>query len=261
MKSLILFFILMFLSNSMMAQEQIIKKKISLNGRTAEIFSPKSIAGKRAPVILVLHGGLSDSKKISSKLEFNETLIRKKVHGVFLNGTDQWKSSKTSKTWNSGECCGSAQEKNIDDLTYIKSAIIELLIKGYASRDKVSLLGHSNGAMMSLHFACENSHLVSHLYLLGGTFMSDGCSSLKGVNTHFIHGMKDRIVPIKGGGKGMIIVGKPFPSQKKVQQILKSAGVKSIKITNLKNGEHSIESLKTAAKKEKGKTLGQLFIP
>lgn len=239
----------------------IVKRVIEINDRRVELYSPYQIANKEAPVIIALHGGLTDSETFAEKIKFERTLRRVQAHGVFINGTNQRPRLDSMKTWNAGKCCGRAKELGVDDIAYMKSVILELIQSGIAKRQKVSLIGSSNGAMMSLHFACENNHLVSNVYALGGTFMSHGCSSLSGVKVHFIHGKLDETVPLTGGGKGMFLAGEPFPSMREVRSTLLEAGAEQVKITILETGEHGADTLYKAAIKEKGMDLGDIFIP
>lgn len=253
--------LLMLLLSSMpaLAFETVVKRSIQLNGREADLYSPRFLVGKRAPVLLALHGGMTDAEVLARKIQFNRTLQAKGMHGVFLNGTKVNRFFDRFRTWNAGKCCGKAFKRKVDDLNYIKGAISELRRMGVASRDKVVMLGSSNGAMMSLHFACENNHLVKEVLSLGGTFVAQSCSSLEGVGVYFIHGKLDETVPLTGGGRGEDFMGEPFAPIWKTMQRLRAAGAKAVKATILKTGEHGADTLYRAAQSEYEMDLGQLF--
>lgn len=255
--TLILLFCL--LSVQSFAFERVVKGTIDLNGRKADLYSPRHLVGKSAPILLALHGGLTDSAVLAEKIKFNKTLLRKGMHGVFLNGTSQHRLFKDMRTWNAGKCCGSAYEQDVNDIAYIKGAIRELRRMGIANRDRVTMLGSSNGVMMSLHFACENNHLVKEVLSLGGTFVANSCTSLKNVSVYFIHGKQDTTVPLSGGGKGERLMGEPFSSMSSVMRTLSKAGAKAVKLTILRTGEHGADTLYEAAQNEFGMDLGELF--
>lgn len=252
--------ILMFTLCSNVWASSIVKRTIWLNGRKADLYSPKKVVNKKAPVILALHGGLTDSEVLAEKIKLNKTLIKLGYHGVFLNGTNQRPRLKKMKTWNAGKCCGSAFDQRVDDISYIKGVMTELIKEGIATKEKFILLGSSNGAMMSFHFACENNHLVKTIFSLGGTFASQECRNLDGVGVYFIHGKLDTTVPLKGGGKGQRLMGEPFYPHKKTVGILKKAGAKEVKTTILKTGEHGADTLYKAAIKEYNMDLGELLL-
>jgi len=58
-------------------------------------------------------------------------------------------------SWNAGTCCGSAKERDVDDVGFI-SEIMDILIRDHNVDEKqIYVTGHSNGGMMTYRVACE----------------------------------------------------------------------------------------------------------
>ena len=85
------------------------------------------------------------------------------------------------RTWNTGVCCGAAVENNVDDVSFTR-AIIEDLInnQGFSiNTNRIYATGHSNGAMFSYRLLCEASDIIRAIAPNAGSpsyFNASDCS-------------------------------------------------------------------------------------
>lgn len=104
------------------------------------------------------------------------------------------------RTWNTGRCCGPAQEAQVDDVTYIRTLIDQLIGNYHIDPKKVYVTGMSNGAMMTYTLACELSDRIAAVAPVSGTIMmSEPCTPTRAVPILHIHSMLDTKVPFAGG--------------------------------------------------------------
>lgn len=117
---------------------------------------PKSYGGAPAPLLIALHGGGGDADFQADDKKYG--LIGKSEEAgfiaVFPNGFSRFPSGILA-TWNAGNCCGSAQKNDVDDLGFIREAIRRVEQQANIDRRRIFVTGMSNGAMMSWRLACE----------------------------------------------------------------------------------------------------------
>ena len=85
-------------------------------GRTFLMYKPSSVpAGKKMPLLIVLHGGLGNANYISRKLGMNPVAEKYGFMVAYLNGTGGRRFMKKMRTWNAGGgCCGPASKMGVD---------------------------------------------------------------------------------------------------------------------------------------------------
>ena len=101
-------------------------------------------------------------------------------------------------TWNSGNCCGYAQEHQVDDVAFFR-ALLDKLEKKYAVDPKrIFVTGISNGGMMSYRLACEMSDKIAAAAPVEGA-QNTPCHPSNPVSLIVFHGTADHLVPMNGG--------------------------------------------------------------
>jgi polyhydroxybutyrate depolymerase len=103
--------------------------------------------------------------------------------------------------WNAQFCCGSGWKSGVDDVAFLRTLIEELRAKYKIDKDRVFLVGFSNGAFMTQRFAVEHPELIAGVAVLSGT-IGTTASSLKPttpVPMLLTHGAKDTRVMYAGG--------------------------------------------------------------
>jgi polyhydroxybutyrate depolymerase len=123
--------------------------------RTFVRFTPNAVllAGKRAPVVVALHGGNGSADKLQSYLGLNALAEREGFIVVYPQGIDG--------TWNDGREASVAGKKTErsegDDVAFLNALSDSLVVQGVADPKRLYLMGLSNGGFMTLRMACEEA--------------------------------------------------------------------------------------------------------
>ncbi len=150
----------------------------------------------KRPLILILHGALSNAHIVKRRLNSNmRPLIDR--HGImvaYMNGNGR-KLAPSIKRWNVGDIVDIGKP---NDVKYLKAFIKKAVRQYNADPKRIYIMGHSNGAMMAYKFICAHPEKVTAIVAVSGTLTTTDCDAegLKGV-LH-IHGKRDRVIPIRG---------------------------------------------------------------
>lgn len=158
---------------------------------------PENLKDKRGiPTVIAMHGGGGSAEQFASHIKMEETADKEGFIVVYPQGT-----SKKGRfhTWNSGKCCASAQEENVDDVGYISKVIDFVAAKYGVDRTRIYATGHSNGSMMSYRLACELSDKIAAIAPNGGQDMKrESCALARPVPVLHIHGKEDKCASYGG---------------------------------------------------------------
>ena len=154
--------------------------------------------GKSHPLVVLLHGYGASGDVQYWYLKLSH-LVEKE--GVLLLAPDGTEDSKGKLFWNATDVCCNFEGKKIDDVGYIKGLIQEVSRVYNVDRDRIYLIGHSNGGYMSYRMACEVSELLAGIVSLAGATYAkrDVCKPSVKVSVLQIHGTKDSAVKYEGG--------------------------------------------------------------
>ncbi len=113
-------------------------------------------------------------------------------YGLILaapNGTGRF--GRFRLTWNVGTCCGSAQEKHVDDVGFL-SALVDTLARVLPiDPSRVVIAGFSAGGMLALRVACDRSSVASMYVNVQGTMPDTTCAPSHPVSMLLIAGDED----------------------------------------------------------------------
>ncbi|MFH0939238.1 MAG: PHB depolymerase family esterase [Planctomycetota bacterium] len=166
--------------------------------RSFIVFVPSKIFQQKTPpsLVIALHGGGSNAEGMQRFCGLDETALKRGFIVVYPNGSGR---IKKILTWNSGECCGYAKERKIDDVAFIRE-LIDFMIKQYGvDPARVYVTGMSNGAMMAYRLAAELSDRIAAIAAVAGTLDIDAAAAKKPVPILHFHGTEDQYVPYEGG--------------------------------------------------------------
>lgn len=166
---------------------------------------PKSYTpDKSVPLLFAIHGGGGDMGYMARD-EFYGQISESEKRGhivVFPNGYSNFPSGKLA-TWNAGDCCGNARDKNIDDVGFFRTMVA--IITGHMNidRNKIYATGMSNGGMMSERLACEMADVFKAIASVAGPDGTKRCKPTRPISVLQIHAQDDDHVLFNGGaGQG-----------------------------------------------------------
>lgn len=164
--------------------------------RTYRVHFPES-AGEAAglPVLIVLHGGGGNGKQVEQSTGFSQLADREGFVAVYPNGSGRTKLL----TWNAHNCCAFAYETDVDDVGFIYALIDQLVADYQVDASRISVTGHSNGAMMTFRIACELSDKIAAAAPNAGALNTDTCAPSSPVPIIIMNGEADENVPVAGG--------------------------------------------------------------
>lgn len=103
------------------------------------------------------------------------------------------------RVWNAAKACCQKSGTPIDDIAYIDSLIDEIDAKYPVDRSRIYFVGHSNGAFMSLAYACTTGKAAAVVSLAGALDVDNSCTSASSFALLHIHGVADPTIKINGG--------------------------------------------------------------
>ena len=110
------------------------------------------VPGERLPVLLVLHGRTMTPQAAVDVTGFLPVVGRAIV--VYPAGY--------GLSWNAGACCGDAHDAGIDDVSFLREVVRDVLAtQRDAAPHRVFLAGYSNGGRMAYRMACAAPELFS----------------------------------------------------------------------------------------------------
>ena len=103
-------------------------------------------------------------------------------------------------TWNSGNCCGYALARNIDDVGFISKLIDRLISDFKVDKRRVFVTGISNGGMMAHKLGCQIADKIAAIAPVAGALNVPDCKPSEPVAVVIFHGTEDKHV-LYGGGR------------------------------------------------------------
>jgi Poly(3-hydroxybutyrate) depolymerase len=148
----------------------------------------------RYPLLILLHGSGEDGKIIEQMTQMDSVSERHHMIVAYPDGTRSI-LGKISADWNSGECCGYAARKGIDDMGFLRGIIDDLASKGIINSRRIYIAGFSSGAELAFRAGCELSDRVSAIAVVSGSIAIDHCRPANSVSLLAIQGTADDQVP------------------------------------------------------------------
>lgn len=163
--------------------------------REAVLHAPPGYDGTRAlPLVVVLHPLLLDHVQMREMVRIERFSDEGTGFlALFPNGVD--------KSWNAGECCGTAREQNVDDVGFIRDLLREVARSHCVDETRVFAMGFSNGAFLAHRLACELDGAIRAIVPVAGTLgIPEGqCARTAPLPVLAFHGTEDKLVPYEGG--------------------------------------------------------------
>jgi polyhydroxybutyrate depolymerase len=172
--------------------------KVDGRARTYSVHLPPNYDGATPlPVVFVLHGATESPEGVEKLSGMSAEADQENFIAVYPRGTGEHNPARMP-TWNSGACCGYAQDHQVDDVAFI-NALIDKLEHDYAVDTKrIFATGISNGGMMSYRLACELADKIAAVAPVEGA-QDLTCKPSTAVSVIVFHGTADLLVPFDGG--------------------------------------------------------------
>jgi polyhydroxybutyrate depolymerase len=169
--------------------------------RGFRVYVPEGRVGERGlPMVMMFHGGGGSIDGAVNMTGLDRTADAYGFIVVYPAGTGPHPDHFL--TWNAGDCCGSAAEKNVDDVGFV-SKIIDFMIQNYhVDETRIYATGHSNGAQMCYRLACELSDRLAAIAANASEGVFEPCRPAHAVPILHIHGTKDNCAKYDGGECG-----------------------------------------------------------
>jgi len=171
--------------------------------RPYSIVLPTGYAAARpAPLVILLHSYGGSGEQMVNYLQFTAAANSNKIIYVAPDGT---KDGDGKKFWNATPGCCNFGGSKINDTHYISDIITQVESSYAIDKNRVFVIGHSNGGFMSQNVGCNLSDQVAGIVSIAGAQYADAstCSPSDPINVLQIHGTLDLTVPYSGGSLGL----------------------------------------------------------
>ena len=123
-------------------------------------------ADEPLPLVVVVHGAFSSAKKLERRSGFSDLADREGFVVLYPNGVGLF---GLFRHWNGGHCCGKARRAGIDDVGFVMGLVDEVRAGLAIDPDRVYLVGHSNGGMLTHRIAATRGAELAAAAVVSGT--------------------------------------------------------------------------------------------
>lgn len=152
------------------------------------------------PLVVAVHGYGGSAEQMALVSGWGSAAVERGLVVAFAQGLDA--------SFDAGTCCGPSAERGVDDVGYLRRVIDEVPDHYPVDRDRVFLMGYSNGGMLTYRFLCTDADLLAGAASVAGTNAA-GCEPDAPVPFLQISGTDDVVVPVDGGASSVADIG-PF---------------------------------------------------
>lgn len=176
----------------------------TLNGtRRYWLHVPLAENNNPRPVVISLHGGGGNALQHRRETNLDAAADQYGFTAVYPNGSG--KLNNRLLTWNAGNCCAYSANRNIDDAGFIARLIDQLTQHDNVDKNRVYVIGHSNGGMMAHRLGELLPERIAAIASVAGAHLPLTNSNQRAVPVLHIHSIDDPRALYAGG------LGPPFP--------------------------------------------------
>ncbi len=199
-----------FASEPLAAGDHPIDVDVAGHTRTAIVHVPPAYdPEKPTAIILCFHGGASNPRQQIKDCGLNAKADEAGFVVVYPDGSGR---VPAFRTWNAGNCCGYAQQKEVDEIAFVTALLDELEDRANIDPHRIYATGISNGGMLAYHLASEMSDRIAAIASIAGPMGFEKCHPRRPVPILHFHGTKDEFVSIEGGPGSRSVSGTDFYS-------------------------------------------------
>lgn len=151
------------------------------------------------PLIVLLHGYTSSGTRVDQYMGLSAIADDYEFLLVAPDGTRE-SADNENPFWNASIACCNFYQSEVNDVAYIMSIVDEMKARYNVDRNRIYLIGHSNGGFMSYRMAYEHPETFAAIASLAG---ADHTERRQGpaapVHVLQIHGTADATIAYRGG--------------------------------------------------------------
>lgn len=162
--------------------------------RSFDLHLPANLdLSKSIPLVLAFHGFDLNPAEMARISGLSTLADQEGFLVAYPLGTGQHPS------FNGGECCGQAAQRNVDDVGFTRAIIERVAQIVPLDRRRVYATGFSNGAIMVYRLACDLADQIAAIAPVGAAPATITCQPSRPVSIIHFHGDADRLNPYEGG--------------------------------------------------------------
>jgi len=170
------------------------------------------------PVLLAFHGGGGNAPGFQEYAGLDAPADARGFAVVYPNGSGRF--DRRLLTWNAGDCCGYAQEHDVDDVGFALAILADLSRDLPLDHARVYATGHSNGAMMAYRLAADAATRIAAIVPVAGADMTRTFAPEAPVSVLHVHSVDDPRALYAGG------LGPSFPlTNRRIEHRAVAAGL------------------------------------
>lgn len=166
--------------------------------RVYDLHIPEVVADKAAALVIALHGAGDSGPGMKRSAGLDKEADRRGFMVAY--------PSATGVNWAEGCNCVKPDIDRVDDLGFVDAVIEDIASKWPLDRDRVYVVGYSQGGMFAQHLACERSGKLAGVATVAGLMslpVAGRCNPSGSPDVLFIHGEDDTVLPFEGVPSGL----------------------------------------------------------
>ncbi|MEQ1697718.1 MAG: PHB depolymerase family esterase [Hyphomicrobiaceae bacterium] len=193
--------------------------------RTFMRYTPNRVLGKKAPVVFALHGAKGTADRLAGYLGLNDVADREGFVVVYPQGE--------KNRWNDGRAAdktGGGEASDANDFEFLNRLADALVVQGVADRNRIYMLGVSNGGFMAFNAACNvASRFAAYASVIASMPVEAiaKCKPGRAVPVMMINATADELIKIDGG-PGKFGISGNAPPMDVAKHFAELAGCKSV---------------------------------
>jgi len=178
--------------------------------RSYELWLPEDSSPKPFPLVVLLHAYATTPAEQERFFRIRTDLRKAGIAYAWPMG----KSNRSAQLyWNANPSCCDYDGQSPRDTAYVLAVIDDIASRIPLDKNRVMLMGLSNGAFMAYQLACDAPERFSKLIAVAGAPPAS-CAALStsGPSILHVHGDNDEWVPLEGGKLGSAEESFPSPA-------------------------------------------------
>lgn len=185
------------------------------------------------PLLLAFHGGFGFNWQFRNESNFSHYADSLEFIVVYPQAIG------STRSWNTGSCCGWAFNNDINDVLFVEKLIEKLTSEFSIDEERIYATGFSSGAMFSYALACELSEQFAAVAPVSSSMLINECNpDCTPVPIIHLHAEKDSSALFHGGISENILLPFYYPPVDSVMQewAIKNGCEQNPESMNLSNG-------------------------